>query len=165
MPRTGRPKTPLELTGEEREQLARWVRRAKSSQALALRCRIILACGEGLDKNHFVDDRRVRLSQLSRGDAACSPSDDPDVLVVEAAEGLSGANDFLHVLDDEGGMLLGSHGRALIGSSIAVRDDEIDGEESNIEGSRGERVGVKGAAELEWLAHHDQASGEGIAGV
>ena len=49
MPRTGRPKTPLELTGEEREQLARWVRRAKSSQALALRCRIILACGEGLD--------------------------------------------------------------------------------------------------------------------
>ena len=49
MPRTGRPKTLLELTDEEREQLARWARRRKSSQALALRCRIVLACGEGLD--------------------------------------------------------------------------------------------------------------------
>ena len=36
------------LTGEERDQLVRWSRRAKSSQALALRSRIILACGEGL---------------------------------------------------------------------------------------------------------------------
>ncbi len=49
MPRTGRPKAPLELTDEEREQLARWARRRKSSQALALRSRIVLACGEGLD--------------------------------------------------------------------------------------------------------------------
>jgi len=37
----------LELTGEEREQLVRWERRRKSSQALALRSRIVLACAEG----------------------------------------------------------------------------------------------------------------------
>jgi transposase len=48
MARTGRPKAELILTSEEREQLARWARRRKSSQALALRSRIVLACGEGL---------------------------------------------------------------------------------------------------------------------
>lgn len=35
------------MTGEEREQLVRWERRRKSSQALALRSRIVLACAEG----------------------------------------------------------------------------------------------------------------------
>ncbi len=35
------------LTGEEREVLERWARRPKSSQALALRCRIVLAAAEG----------------------------------------------------------------------------------------------------------------------
>ena len=47
MARTGRPKQRLELTGEERETLVRWERRRKSSQALALRSRIVLACAEG----------------------------------------------------------------------------------------------------------------------
>jgi transposase len=37
------------LTAEEREQLQRWARRAKSAQALALRSKIVLACAEGLD--------------------------------------------------------------------------------------------------------------------
>jgi transposase/transcriptional regulator with XRE-family HTH domain len=37
------------LTDEEREQLVRWSRRAKSSQALALRSRIVLACADGMD--------------------------------------------------------------------------------------------------------------------
>ncbi len=36
------------LTGPERETLARWARRASSAQALALRCRIVLACADGL---------------------------------------------------------------------------------------------------------------------
>src|SRR5664280_3776288 len=49
MARTGRPKTELTLTEEEREQLGRWSRRAKSSQALALRSRIVLACAKGTD--------------------------------------------------------------------------------------------------------------------
>jgi transposase len=39
----------LILTGDEREQLVRWSRRAKSSQALALRSRIVLACADGVD--------------------------------------------------------------------------------------------------------------------
>ena len=48
MPRTGRPKALLELSSEEREQLERWATRRKSSQALALRSRIVLGCAEGL---------------------------------------------------------------------------------------------------------------------
>ena len=47
--RTGRPKAELVLTDDEREQLTRWVRRATSAQALALRSRIVLACADGAD--------------------------------------------------------------------------------------------------------------------
>ena len=46
--RPGRPKAELVVTDEEREQLARWARKATSAQALALRCRIVLACADGL---------------------------------------------------------------------------------------------------------------------
>src|SRR5487761_2016445 len=35
------------LSGEERETLERWARRPTSAQALALRCRIVLAAAEG----------------------------------------------------------------------------------------------------------------------
>src|SRR3982750_1534272 len=48
MAERGRPKTPLTLSDDERQTLQRWARRAKSSQALALRCTIVLACAEGL---------------------------------------------------------------------------------------------------------------------
>ena len=42
------PKLPeLALTDEERTTLERWARRRTSSQALALRCRVVLACAEG----------------------------------------------------------------------------------------------------------------------
>src|SRR5680860_1352031 len=47
MPRTGRPKEALVLSDEERVQLVRWSRRAKSAQSLALRSRIVLACADG----------------------------------------------------------------------------------------------------------------------
>jgi transposase len=48
-PRRRGPKLPeLALTEDERATLQRWARRAKSSQALALRCRILLACAEGV---------------------------------------------------------------------------------------------------------------------
>ncbi|TDO41787.1 IS630 family transposase [Paractinoplanes brasiliensis] len=52
----GRPKAPLVLTDEERATLVRWSRRAKSSQALAVRCRIVLGCAqdEGLRSNQDV---------------------------------------------------------------------------------------------------------------
>jgi transposase len=47
-PRRRGPKLPnLALTDEERTTLQRWARRATSSQALAERCRIVLACAEG----------------------------------------------------------------------------------------------------------------------
>src|SRR5665811_121214 len=47
MARTGRPKEALVLSDEERVQLVRWSRRAKSAQSLALRSRIVLACADG----------------------------------------------------------------------------------------------------------------------
>ncbi len=37
------------MTDVERDQLVRWSRRRKSSQALALRSRVVLACAQGLD--------------------------------------------------------------------------------------------------------------------
>src|SRR5829696_7916065 len=47
-PRRPGPKLPdLALTDDERATLERWARRRNSSQALALRCRIVLACAEG----------------------------------------------------------------------------------------------------------------------
>ena len=47
MARTGRPRSELVLSEDERATLVRWSRRAKSAQALALRCRIVLACAKG----------------------------------------------------------------------------------------------------------------------
>src|SRR5918994_1665460 len=46
--RRGRPTVQIMLSDEERQTLERWARRGSSSQALALRCRIVLACAEGL---------------------------------------------------------------------------------------------------------------------
>jgi transposase-like protein/transposase len=48
------------LTDEEREQLIRWSRRAKSGQALALRARIVLACAApGVTNKQVAADVRV----------------------------------------------------------------------------------------------------------
>jgi transposase-like protein len=58
--RPGRPKADLVLSDAERQQLTRWSRRAKSSQALALRARIILACAEpGAANKAVAADLRV----------------------------------------------------------------------------------------------------------
>src|ERR671934_1957057 len=46
--RRGRPTVQIVLTDDERQTLERWARRPTSSQVLALRCRIVLACAEGL---------------------------------------------------------------------------------------------------------------------
>lgn len=48
MGKVGRPKQPLALTDDERATLTRWARRAKSTQALATRSKIVLASAEGL---------------------------------------------------------------------------------------------------------------------
>ena len=53
------------LTDEERDQLVRWSRRATSSQALALRSRIILACGEGLSNKAVA--AKVAVSRWANG--------------------------------------------------------------------------------------------------
>jgi len=44
----GRPTKPLQVTPEERQKLALLARRPKSSQAMAMRARIVLGCGDGL---------------------------------------------------------------------------------------------------------------------
>jgi len=49
----------LELTSVEREQLERWARRRRSSQALALRSRIVLGCAEGLSNKDVAVRERV----------------------------------------------------------------------------------------------------------
>jgi transposase len=54
------PKLPeLALTEDERATLQRWARRAKSSQALGLRCRIVLACAEGASNAAVATQLRV----------------------------------------------------------------------------------------------------------
>jgi len=65
MPRSGRPKAVLELTGSERDQLRSWARRRTSAQALAVRSRIVLACAEGLDNKQVA--ARERVSQATVG--------------------------------------------------------------------------------------------------
>ena len=49
----------MELTDDERAQLVRWERRATSSQALALRSRIVLLCADGADNKTVADRLRV----------------------------------------------------------------------------------------------------------
>ena len=66
MARTGRPKAPLILTDEERETLVRWSRRAKSSQALALRCRIVLACATGATNKQVAAELGVSLPTVGK---------------------------------------------------------------------------------------------------
>lgn len=61
----GRSRTELVLSDEEREMLTRWSRRAKSSQALALRSRIVLACAEGLSNLDVAD--RLNVHRMTVG--------------------------------------------------------------------------------------------------
>jgi transposase len=66
MPRTGRPKAVLELTDTEREQLVRWERRRKSSQALTLRSRIVLKCATGLSNTEVAQAVGVTPSTVGK---------------------------------------------------------------------------------------------------
>src|SRR4051812_17282121 len=65
MPQPGRPKAVLELSDDERETLQRWARRPKSSQQLALRSRIVLACAGG-DSNTAVAEQ-LKINKVTVG--------------------------------------------------------------------------------------------------
>ncbi|WP_237724017.1 IS630 family transposase [Rhodococcus sp. DK17] len=64
--RPGRPKSDLVLTEGEREQLTRWSRRAKTSQALALRSKIVLACAAGASNKEVAEDLRITAGTVAR---------------------------------------------------------------------------------------------------
>ena len=103
--RRGRPTVVIELSPQERETLQRWARRHTSSQALALRCRIVLACAEdrtnnevaallGINKvtvskwrRRFAADRLEGLGDAPRPGAARTIGDDVvEAIVVETLE-------------------------------------------------------------------------------
>ncbi|GAA2334806.1 IS630 family transposase [Streptomyces violaceusniger] len=62
----GRPKAELVLTEGERAQLARWARRAKTAEYLALRARIVLRCAEGVTNKQVAADLGVDQSTVDR---------------------------------------------------------------------------------------------------
>ncbi len=55
----GRPLQPLDISDEQREALERWARRPKTSQALALRSRIMLRCAQSLSNRHVARELGV----------------------------------------------------------------------------------------------------------
>ena len=105
MARRGRPTVEIKLTADERATLQRWARRHSSSQALALRCRIVLACGEGRTDtaiaaelgvhpvtvskwpHRFFDDRLDGLVDAPRPGAARKIGDDAiEAVVIDTLE-------------------------------------------------------------------------------
>ncbi|MFJ9258710.1 IS630 family transposase [Streptomyces bacillaris] len=64
--RIGRPKADLVLDEDEREQLTRWARRAKTAQFLALRSKIVLRCAEGGTNRQAAADLGVDESTVER---------------------------------------------------------------------------------------------------
>jgi DNA-binding NarL/FixJ family response regulator len=64
--RIGRPIPPLSLTGDERQTLKQWARRPKTSQALAQRARIILACAEGETNTTVAERLRVTKQTIGK---------------------------------------------------------------------------------------------------
>lgn len=57
--RRGPRLAPVELTAQENNQLVEWTRRHKTSQALALRSRIILGCAQGASNSAVAERCRV----------------------------------------------------------------------------------------------------------
>jgi transposase/transposase-like protein len=106
MVRRGRPTVEIKLSGDERKTLQRWAQRHSSAQALALRCKIVLACADGVRthaqiaaelgcnpvtvskwRNRFAEDRLDGLIDAPRPGAARTIGDDViEKVVVETLE-------------------------------------------------------------------------------
>lgn len=65
-PRAGRAKAELVLSDDERAQLTRWARRAKTAQYLAMRARIVLARAEGASNKQVAADLGVGVTTVNR---------------------------------------------------------------------------------------------------
>ena len=63
--RTGRPKTELVLSDEERERLESWAHRSRTSPQLARRARVVLMCAGGLDNKTAA--KKLRLTPQTVG--------------------------------------------------------------------------------------------------
>jgi transposase len=63
--RTGRPKKPLEITEEDRHKLRMIALRPKSAQAMAMRARIVLSCGQGM--SNFEVARKLHITGATVG--------------------------------------------------------------------------------------------------
>ncbi|MDT2008969.1 IS630 family transposase [Rhodococcus opacus] len=102
---SGRPKAELVLSDVERDTLLGWARRAKTSQALALRAKIVLACAEGVTNKdvaarlgiwpqtvskwraRFVKDRLAGLADEPRPGAARTITDEQvETVIVKTLE-------------------------------------------------------------------------------
>ncbi len=110
MARRGRPTVEIKLTGDERKTLARWAQRHSSAQALALRCKIVLACAGGTRthdqiaddlgcspatvgkwRNRFAADRLDGLVDAPRPGAARTIGDDViEAVVIDTLEAVPG---------------------------------------------------------------------------
>src|ERR1035437_3223240 len=66
MGRRGPAPVEVVLSDEERATLERWAKRPKSEQSLALRCRIVLACAEGLGNSEVSDRLGVDVATVRR---------------------------------------------------------------------------------------------------
>ena len=59
-------RTEIVLEDEQREVLERWARRPKSSQALAFRCRVVLAAAEGRSSNEIAVELGCNANTVSK---------------------------------------------------------------------------------------------------
>lgn len=65
-PRPGRRKLELVLSDDERAQLTRWARRAKTAQFLALRAKIVLRCAQGGTNRQVAAELGVAVTTVNR---------------------------------------------------------------------------------------------------
>src|SRR5258706_7906810 len=63
--RTGRPKKALEITEEDRDKLRMIALRPKSAQAMAMRARIVLSCGQGMSNSEVA--RKLHITGATVG--------------------------------------------------------------------------------------------------